>query len=79
VRPRFTFPSDPRLLVAFFDRDGRTWIMVNGRERDVTGWEQVTITLAQRADGGVAAMVALDGAGGAEAWVVECVGEADAR
>lgn len=71
TRPRLTAPLSLRL--AIFDRDGRTYLTINGQERDVTGWEQVTVTLINAPDGRTSAMVTLDGAGCADGWVVEGV------
>lgn len=55
------------LQAALYQRDGRSFLLVNGQERDVTGWRQVTVSITQ--DG--VAWVSLDGDGGGEVWVVE--------
>jgi hypothetical protein len=70
-RPRLTAPLSLRL--AIIDRDGSQFLVINGEERDVTDWRQVTVTLINGDGGRCAAMVALDGEGCADAWVVEDV------
>lgn len=75
MSPRLVLPaeSNPRLLVALYDRDGRTYLTINGQERDVTGVEQATVTLVWGAAGGCGALVSLERGGDVEVWPVERV------
>jgi hypothetical protein len=70
-RPRLTAPLSLRL--AIIERDGLQLLVINGEERDVTGWHQVTVTLINGKNGRCGALVSLDGDGVADVWVVENV------
>jgi hypothetical protein len=71
TRPRLTSPLSLRL--AIFDRGDRQYLTINGEDRDVTGWEQVTVTLVRREGGGLGALVSLERGGDVQVWPVESV------